>query len=277
MATITAEAYQPHVTPDTRVATIIQTSPVTGMSVDVKAVARTIRAVAPSCFIIVDGIQHAAHGVLSVADYDVDAFTVSGYKMYSRHNYGVAWVSPRMSRLKHERLDGTAEDHWELGTRDTAAYATFSDVVNYLEWLGATFTDVSDRRARLIKAGEVMQAQEAALVDRMIEGNGDLVGLRGLPGVKVIGGCDNPHREGLVSFAADGVPSSTIVDRLNEAGVRTHVRKDDHFSGNILKPLALKDCVRVSLCHYNSADEVDRFLSAMGEILSAVNVAASVA
>jgi cysteine desulfurase / selenocysteine lyase len=49
-------------------------------------------------------------------------------------------------------------------------------------------------------------------------------------------------------------------------GIRTHARKNDYFSGNILDPLKLKDCVRVSMCHYNSQQEVSQFLSAMQKI-----------
>ncbi|MEM6441929.1 MAG: aminotransferase class V-fold PLP-dependent enzyme, partial [Pseudomonadota bacterium] len=59
---VTAEAYKPYLTPDVRVATILHTSPVTGMGVDVAAVAKAIREVAPEAYIIVDGIQHASHG-----------------------------------------------------------------------------------------------------------------------------------------------------------------------------------------------------------------------
>jgi len=89
-ATVTAAAYAAVVDAQTRVATIIHTSPVTGMSVDVKAIVKTIRAVSPQCIIILDGIQHAAHGGLDVDGYDIDGYAVSAYKVFSRHNYGFA-------------------------------------------------------------------------------------------------------------------------------------------------------------------------------------------
>ncbi|CAN0073979.1 unnamed protein product, partial [Chrysoparadoxa australica] len=57
------------------------------------------------------------------------------------------------------------------------------------------------------------------------------------------------------------------VTALNARGIRTHMRKADHYSGNILTPLGQADCVRVSLAHYNSLDEVRAFLTAMREIL----------
>ncbi|MGA0343748.1 MAG: aminotransferase class V-fold PLP-dependent enzyme, partial [Arenicellales bacterium] len=181
-AIVTPEHYLAHVTPDTRAATIIQTSPVTGMAVDVKGVAEAIRSISPDCFIVVDSIQHAAHGVIDIGATGVSGCALSGYKVFSRHNYGVAWVSPRMSTLRHEKLDGTADNFWELGTRDTGAFATFSTVVEYLEWLGSQVSDAPDRRARLEAAGRAMAEQEAHLVDVAINGSDGRKGIRDLPG-----------------------------------------------------------------------------------------------
>ncbi len=268
-ASISSDDYKKHITPDVRVATIIQTSPVTGMGVDIAAVSREIRAVSPDCFIIVDGIQHAAHGGIDVDAYNIDAFTVSAYKVFSKHNYGVAWLSPRMAALEHEKLDGSAELQWELGTRDTSAYATFSEVVKYVEWLGSNFTNSTDQRERILAAGKAMGDHEAGLVDAMIDGIDGMTGLRGMPRVTVIGGHDNDHREGLVSMLVDGIPSADVVSFLNDKGIRTHVRKSDYFSGNILEPLGLDSCIRVSMCHYNSPAEVKQFLMAMDELLAA--------
>ena len=64
---VKAEDYTAHVTRDTKVATILHTSPVTGMGMDVAAISEAIRAVSPDCYIIVDGIQHAAHGHAAIS------------------------------------------------------------------------------------------------------------------------------------------------------------------------------------------------------------------
>jgi cysteine desulfurase/selenocysteine lyase len=267
-ATVTAEDYRSLVDGDTRVATIIHTSPVTGMSVDIKAVAAVIRAASPDCIIVVDGIQHAPHGDLDIDSYDIDAYTVSAYKVFSRHNYGFAWLSPRLDSLPHDHLDGTPDDFWELGTRDTSAFACFSEVVNYLDWLGSNFTSSGQRRERVLAAGKVIKDQENHLVDVMINGNDDQKGLREMPEVVVIGGHDNSNREGLVSLYVENIPCADIVSQLNAAGVRTHVRKNDYFSGNILEPLNRPTCVRVSMCHYNTKHEVLQFLQAMETIIT---------
>jgi cysteine desulfurase / selenocysteine lyase len=264
--TVTAEAYAAKVTPDTKVATIVHTSPVTGMGVDVAAVSAAIRAVAPECYIIVDGIQHAAHGRMDLTAYDIDGYVVSPYKVFSRHGYGVAWISDRLTKLPHNSLIDGPEDHWEMGTRDTGSYATLSDVVSYFEWLGEQVSDATDRREKFVAAGEAIHAQEKVLTDAMIHGTGNLAGLKDMEKVQILGGVDNPAREGLVSLTVSGVPSVDVVKALNAQGIRTHLRKADHYSGNILDPLGLDSCVRVSMCHYNSTHEVAQFLAAMKAI-----------
>ncbi|MGV6889344.1 aminotransferase class V-fold PLP-dependent enzyme [Rhodophyticola sp. SM2404] len=263
---VDAAAYAAQITPDTQVATILHTSPVTGMGMDIPAISQAIRAVAPDCFIIVDGIQHAAHGRLDIASYGIDGYVISPYKVFSRHGYGVAWISDRLAALPHDHLVGAPGEPWELGTRDTGAYATFSDVVDYFEWLGSQFTQSSDRRDRMVAAGEAIHAHEQSLTNAMIHGTGNLKGLSQMEDVTIIGGVDNPRREGLVCIAVKDQDAADVVTKLRERGIRTHMRKDDHYSGNILGPLGIVNAIRVSMCHYNTETEVAQFLQAMREI-----------
>ncbi|MCP5380776.1 MAG: aminotransferase class V-fold PLP-dependent enzyme [Kordiimonadaceae bacterium] len=265
---VSADDYRPLVTKKTKVATILHTSPVTGISVDVKSISATIREISPDCIIIVDGIQHAAHGALDIDDYDIDGYVISPYKVFSRHGYGIAWVSPRLAILPHNRLIGSPEDQWELGTRDTASYATFSEVVNYFNWLGGFFSNSANLRERLVAAGKAVSQHEKDITEQMIHGAGGQPGLADHKNVTIIGGNDNPHRKGLVSFWVDGVDSVDVVTALREVGIRVHVRKNDYFSGNILIPLGQKNCIRVSMCHYNTTDEVIKFLEAIKKIVS---------
>lgn len=263
---VTANDYAAMITANTRVATILHTSPVTGMGMDVAAISAAIRKIAPDCFIIVDGIQHAAHGLIDIDSYNVDGYVISPYKMFSRHGYGLAWISDRMSKLEHDSLVGGPAENWELGTRDTGAYATLSDVASYLEWLGEQVSDTNDRRAKFEAAGAAIHAHEKSLTNAMIYGTGNLPGLDSMEKVVIIGGAENAAREGLVSLYVEGVASADVVTRLNEEGIRTHLRKADHYSGNILDPLGVDGCVRVSMCHYNSLHEVAQFLAAMKTI-----------
>jgi selenocysteine lyase/cysteine desulfurase len=238
------------------------------MGVDIAAIAAEIRAAAPDCLIVVDGIQHAAHGSVDIAAAGIDGYAVSPYKMFSRHGYGVAWASDRLTALPHESLAGGPEGAWELGTRDTGAYATFTEVVRYLDWLGGEVSEAETPRARLEAAAAAIHAHEARLTEAMIHGLGNRAGLAGMERVRIVGGADNPAREGLVSFWVEDLPSAEVVEALTGRGIRTHIRKADHYSGNILRPLGREDCIRVSLCHYNTTAEVGQFLAAMAEILA---------
>ncbi|MDG1411828.1 MAG: aminotransferase class V-fold PLP-dependent enzyme [Acidimicrobiales bacterium] len=263
------DQYAPAITPDLAVATIIHASPVTGMHVDVAAIAAEIRRVAPDCFIIVDGIQHAAHGRVDVDRYDVDGYVVSGYKLFSRHNFGVAWVSDRLATVPHDQLAGAPENVWELGTRDASAYAAFSEVVRYLEWLGAEVSPGGAPRHLIEAAAAAIRGQEQDLVDAMMWGTGGLLGLGQLDTVTVVGPDNSEHRSGMISFMIDGIDGPSAVDSLNADGVRTHARKADYYSAGVLGPLGIESCVRVSASHYNSRAEVEQFLATVNRLAGA--------
>lgn len=265
---VTAADYAALMTPDVAVATILHASPVTGIGMDVAAISKAIRSVAPDCMIIVDGIQHAAHGQLDLASYDVDGYAISPYKVFSRHGYGIAWISDRLAALPHEALNGGPVDNWELGTRDTGAYAAISDVVAYFDWLGGAVSDETDPRKRITAAGKAIHQYELYLTNALINGTGNLPGLRDIENLTILSGADNPEREGTVSFVISGIPSPDIVGFLQGRGIRTHTRTADHYSGNILNPLHLPDCVRISMCHYNTKQEIAKTLSAIKEMMN---------
>ena len=263
---VTPEDYVALMTPDVAVATILHGSPVTGMAMDVAGIAAAIRAVAPDCMIIVDGIQHAAHGQLDLTAYNVDGYAISPYKVFSRHGYGIAWISDRLTALPHDMLIDAPATGWEFGTRDAGSFATMSDVIDYFDWLGSEVSDSTDRRERIEAAGRAIHDYETHLTNAMINGTGNLPGLRDMDHITILAGADNPAREGLVSIVVAGHASEDVVETLNQQGIRTHTRKADHYSGNVLTPLGLTDCIRVSLCHYNTEAEVAQILAALREM-----------
>ncbi len=263
---VEAADYAKTITPDTRIATVIHTSQLTGLRVDLTAICAAIRAIAPECYIIVDGIQHAPHGALDVAEYGADAYVFSPYKAFSRLACGFAWLSPRMVKVPHEHMLGKSADLWELGSRDPGFYASQSAVIDYFSWLGGHFTDATDRRQQLIAAGGAMSAHETHLIAMLLFGDGNVPGLTDHPDIAVIGPSDTANREGMVSFTLRGMASPDLVRQLADRGIRVHARISDAYSGHILSALSLPDCLRVSLAHYNSPEEVRALLTAIAEI-----------
>lgn len=264
--TVEPAGYGRAVTPDTRLATVIHTGQLTGMRVDLAAICAAIRAAAPDCFIVVDGIQQAPHGLISVAEYGADAYVFSPYKAYSRLAAGFAWVGPRLTALPHEHMLGRSPDRWELGSRDIAMFASQSMVNDYLRWLGRAVGGGGGARPELTAAARAMAGQEAHLLDLLLNGGPGRRGLLARPDVAVIGEPGVARRAGIVSFTWRGLASADLVRHLATRDIRVHARIRDAYSGHILDALGLPDCVRVSLCHYNSADEVLALLAALDEI-----------
>jgi cysteine desulfurase / selenocysteine lyase len=264
--TVTAKDYAKAVTPDTRLATIIHTSQLTGFTLDLPAIVRAIREVAPECFVLVDGIQFAAHGAIAVEDYGADAYVFSPYKAYSRLAVGFAWMGPRLDALPHEHMGGGHGGSWELGSRDIAIYAAQSAVLDHLVWLGERVGGSGSRRARLEAAAAAMDAHERHLVALLLFGEEGLPGLAAMNSVTLVGPAALPGRQAIVSFTLEGLSSPDLVVALAGHGIRTHARTSDAYSGHILAALGVPDCLRVSMCHYNSPDEVRALLRALAQI-----------
>ena len=132
-------------------------------------------------------------------------------KFFSRHGYGVGWLSDILRDLPHDNLIGGPAQNWELGTRDTGSYAAFSDVINYFDWLGSQVSNESTKRDRIVAAGRSIHEQEKVLTDAMINGVGNLTGLANLPGIGILGGAENSLREGLVSMTVKGLSAEKVV------------------------------------------------------------------
>ena len=115
-------------------------------------------------------------------------------------------------------------------------------------------------------AGRAIQAYETDLNDAMINGADNLPGLRDMEHLTILAGEDNPAREGLVLVVIKGGPSVEVVTLLNAQGFPTPIRKADHYSGTVLSPLGLTDCIRLSLCHCNTIGEVAQLPKAIGSL-----------
>ncbi|MCV6611935.1 MAG: aminotransferase class V-fold PLP-dependent enzyme [Amphritea sp.] len=265
---VTADHYAEYVRPDTRIATIIHTNPVTGMVMDVKAIAERIRSISPDCYIIVDGIQHAPHGFIGIDELDVDAYVISLYKVFSKFNNGYAWLSDRFSVLPHDKLLGNPAQSWELGSRDPSAYAAVSAVLGYFEWLGSNFTNSESAKDKLIAAGDAMHVHERCLIDFILHGDDQAKGLLSYDSVRIVGDVFSDNHESVVTFHVDGRDAKDIVVALADHNIRIHARSDDAYSGNILRPLGFESVARVSLGHYNTLGEVRKLLEAINEIFS---------
>ena len=111
-----------------------------------------------------------------------------------------------------------------------------------------------------------MARHEAALIQLLLFGEDGLTGLAAFDGVTLVGPPTLAGREGMVSFNLDGLRAPALVRRFAEHDIRVHARIADGYSGHILAALGIPDCLRVSMCHYNTLDEVRALLRALRAI-----------
>ena len=118
-----------YITPDVRVATIIHTSPVTGMAVDVAAIAAAIRkASRPTA----SSSSTASSTPATARSTSPPTPSMAMRSRPTRCSRAMAMASAGRRtgspRCTKETVMGGTATNWEMGTRDAGSYATFSDV-----------------------------------------------------------------------------------------------------------------------------------------------------
>jgi cysteine desulfurase family protein (TIGR01976 family) len=244
-----------------------QASNILGTVNPVAEVAR--RAHAVGARLCVDAVAYAPHRLVDVQASGADAVVFSFYKVFGPH-YAVLWVQRELL------LSLPSLNHFFIGT-DVIPYKLQRGNVNYeLSWgcagiadylrnvgteLGATGSD----RARMQAAFDAFARHEDALAEQV------LGMLRERPGVRIIGlpSVSAGERVPTISFVAEGRRSEDIVRQVDTHGIG--IRFGDFYARHLIEALGLQahgGVVRVSIAHYNTAEEITRLLGALEEALA---------
>jgi cysteine desulfurase family protein (TIGR01976 family) len=251
-------------TPRTRLVAVGGASNALGTLNDVAGAVRAVRA-GSDALVFVDAVQLAPHAAIDVQALGCDLLAFSPYKMFGPHA-GVLWVRRALADRLHAykvRPAGTVgARRFETGTPSFEAYAGILGMVEYLDWLGGEVAPAApDRRARLVAGFEASTAHEAALGQRLLDGLGRLnsVRLYGPPTIE--------DRLPTFGFTVEGHAPAAVAAHLAERGVFAWA---GHFYAvetiDRLGLAAMGGLVRVGLCHYHQADEVDRLLDALAAL-----------
>ncbi|KAI0417963.1 aminotransferase class-V [Xylaria grammica] len=239
-------------TPRTRLVACTHVSNVLGSITDVRGVADAVRAgPSPRALLVVDGVSYAPHRPLDVRALDVDAYAFSWYKVYGPH-IAMLCVSARthgqMRSLGHSfKKSVTLEDKIGLAGASYELLHGLSAVTSYLPSSAASWARLISHEAALQQALlRYLAAREDVTV------YGDVIG-------------DPAARVATVSFRVAGWASRDVVAAV-EAASPFGFRWGGFYSVRLAHGLLGLDedgVVRVSLVHYNSIDEVERFIDAM--------------
>ncbi len=269
--TLDLDDYERYLSPRTKLVAVGYASNAVGTINPVKHIAGLARAAGALSF--VDAVHYAPHGPIDVQDIGCDFLACSPYKFFAPHLGALCGrfdllealpaykVRPADSRLPHK---------FETGTLSHESIAGLVGTMAYLEWLGTTYpADVdgdfrSARAATLHRAMQSAQDYESKLKARM------LGGLASLHGVRLYGIADPARmhqRAPTFAIRVAGHHPHHIAQRLAERGIC--VWDGNYYAVNLTERLGVEDSggmARIGLTHYNTREEVDRFLADLREI-----------
>lgn len=218
--------------------------------------------------LVVDGVSYAPHSTVDVGALGCDVYLYSAYKTFGPH-VGMMYTEPDLlRRVTHQghdfnephlstRLTPAGPDHAAIGA--TAGIADYYDLLH-----DHHFAPEPDRVARMAAVSSLFRSHESSLMAPLL----DL--LRDRDGVRVVGStrADTAVREPTIAFASNRASSRSIYEALIAAQVACGY---GHFyARRLVEALGLDiadGVVRLSMVHYNTADEVARALTVLDEVL----------
>ena len=217
-----------------------------------------------NALIYVDAVQLAPHVPIDVRAIGCDFLVCSPYKLFGPHA-GVLWCRAELidtiAAYKVRPASNSGASRFETGTPSFEAQAGVLGMVEYLDWLGSLVSAGTTRRERIVAAFEACIAYEQSLGDRFLNG------LARMNSATLFG---PPTMEGRVptfAFTVQGHSPEEVERHLAESGIFSW--SGSFYAVETVAHLGVADqggLVRVGMCHYNTADEVDSLLAALSEI-----------
>jgi cysteine desulfurase family protein (TIGR01976 family) len=193
-----------------------------------------------------DAVHYAPHGPIDVGTLGVDVLLCSPYKFFGPH-LGLAFGREELLGAWRPYKVRPAPDEpvgsrFETGTLAHELLAGFVAAVEHVHGLG----------------WDAIRAHERSLGERFLAGLPDRLTLHGLPTMD--------GRVPTFAFTVDGLAPRAVAERLAEREIA--VWDGDYYAVEVMSALGLRPdgAVRAGLVHYNTAEEVDRLLAALGEL-----------
>jgi cysteine desulfurase family protein (TIGR01976 family) len=224
------------------------------------------RAHAVGAWTYIDAVHYAPHGPIDVQALDTDFLVCSAYKWFGPHVgalYGRAELLDRLPAYKVR----PAHDRFETGTPNLEGIAGTRAAADYLADVGLTFgiPEGNNRRHAVLAAMHAIAEYERGLSARMLDGLESL-------GLDVWGITDRARlaeRTPTFSVSADRVSPRELAEGLARAGI--FAWSGDFYATGLIERLGRADkggVLRLGLVHYNTVDEIDRTIEALGGILA---------
>lgn len=230
-----------------------------GTVVDVAAISAAAHDV--GALVFVDAVHAGPHLLIDVDELGCDFLAASAYKFFGPHSgilYGRQGLLAELDAYKVRPAPSDPPGKWETGTQSFESIAGVAAAVDYLAGLAEPG---ETRRDRLRRAFELISGHEKDLGERFLSG------IRPLRAVRVFGPQTMNHRVSTFAIALDGHQPQTVARHLLDRGL--YVWSGHYYAVNVMDALGVLDqggLVRIGFVHYNTTDEVDRTIEALGAL-----------
>lgn len=248
---------------------VIYASNISGAILDIEKIVSEARKIKPDLYIVVDSVQHAPHGLIDLEKTPVDAMNFAPYKFFGVRGCGITYVSSRTAKLPLHRLLGKDEGDIQLGSPVPAHFAAISEIVDYVCWIGSKFSNDTDRRKLYEEGIERIAMHERALLEALLDGTSNVVGLRHIPRVTVhLDYEDLTKRDFIIAISIEGIDYNRAINLYEEKNVIVYERvATSIYSKRMLDSFGLEGAIRVSPLHCNSIEEIEAFLEVTKKIV----------
>jgi cysteine desulfurase/selenocysteine lyase len=215
----------------------------------------TAEAKAAGAAVLVDAAQAVPHEKVDVKDIGCDFLVFSGHKMLAPPGSGAVWAPAALLERMRPFLFGG-----DMIAKVTVAETTWNELPWKFEAGTSSYVDA-------IGLGAAIDYLEAVGMDRIHEHELFLTGyllprLGEIPGVTVYGPKTLEDRVGVVSFNIEGIHPHDVATIFDSEGVC--VRAGHHCNQLLMARLNVPATTRASFYLYNTTDECDRLVSAIG-------------
>ena len=247
------DALWKQMTPEVKILGLTQVSNVLGTVNPVAAICREARR--RGIATVIDGSQAVPHRPVDIAAIGCDFYAFTGHKMLGPTGTGALWARSEHLKsmppflgggemIREVRFDKTTFNDpphkFEAGTPNIAGVIGLGAAVDYLQALGMVN----------------IEAREQALLAHAT------AALEQVKGLRIVGTAS--EKAAVISFLVEGAHAHDLATLLDLEGVA--VRSGHHCAHPLMAFLGVPATCRASFAFYNTFDEIDRLVAALGKV-----------
>jgi cysteine desulfurase/selenocysteine lyase len=250
---ITIENVRKHLSAKTKIVAITHLSNVTGTILPIKEIIKESHEVG-AC-VLIDAAQSIAHMTIDVNDLNCDWLVFSGHKMYGPTGVGMLYGKKEILEsmppflfgggmvkevTSHESVWADLPSKFEAGTPPIAEVIALAISIGFLEEIGL------DSIMKCEKELTTYALEKLKMIEELT----------------ILGTSDTEHRGGIISFTIKGAHPHDVASLVGERGIC--IRAGHHCAEPLHRALNLPASCRISLAIYNSREDIDMLIEALG-------------